>query len=51
VEKGTAPDAVLAKAGSTTPWSNCTRPLCPYPKVAVYKGSGSLEEAASFTCQ
>jgi feruloyl esterase len=27
-----------------------TRPLCPYPKQAVYKGSGSTDEAASFTC-
>lgn len=51
VEKGTAPDAVVAKAGAMTPWPNRTRPLCAYPKVAVYKGSGSLEDAASFTCQ
>ena len=28
-----------------------TRPLCPYPQVARYSGSGSLELAASFTCQ
>jgi len=28
-----------------------TRPLCPYPQVAVYKGSGSTDEAASFTCK
>jgi feruloyl esterase len=27
-----------------------TRPLCAYPKIAKYKGSGSIEEAASFTC-
>lgn len=51
VEKGTAPDAVVAKAGAMTPWPNRTRPLCSYPKTAVYKGSGSLEDAASFTCQ
>lgn len=51
VEKDTAPDSVLAKAGAMTPWPNRTRPLCPYPKVAVYKGSGSVEDAASFTCQ
>jgi feruloyl esterase len=28
-----------------------TRPLCPYPQVAVYKGSGSIDEAANFSCK
>ena len=28
-----------------------TRPLCPYPQVAVYKGTGSIDEAASFSLQ
>ena len=27
-----------------------TRPLCPYPQVARYKGSGSIDESANFTC-
>jgi feruloyl esterase len=27
-----------------------TRPLCPYPQIALYKGSGSLEDAANFSC-
>jgi hypothetical protein len=27
-----------------------TRPLCPYPQTAVYKGSGSTDDAANFTC-
>jgi hypothetical protein len=27
-----------------------TRPLCPYPQVARYKGSGSINESANFTC-
>ncbi len=27
-----------------------TRPLCPYPKVAVYRGAGSTDDAASFVC-
>jgi feruloyl esterase len=27
------------------------RPLCPYPQQAVYKGSGSTDEAANFTCR
>jgi feruloyl esterase len=28
-----------------------TRPLCAYPQFAVYKGSGSLDDAANFECR
>jgi feruloyl esterase len=28
-----------------------TRPLCPYPQIAAYKGSGSLDDASNFTCR
>lgn len=28
-----------------------TRPLCPYPQTAHYKGSGSTDEAANFVCR
>lgn len=27
-----------------------TRPLCAYPEVAKYKGSGSIDDAANFSC-
>jgi feruloyl esterase len=27
-----------------------TRPLCPYPQIAKYKGTGSQNEAANFVC-
>jgi len=27
-----------------------TRPVCPYPQVAIYKGTGSADEAANFRC-
>jgi pimeloyl-ACP methyl ester carboxylesterase len=50
VEKGKAPDQIPAsrvKDGVT----DRTRPLCPYPQVATYKGSGSIDEAASFACR
>jgi feruloyl esterase len=62
VEKGQAPDSVAAAARGSgnaggvnadlpSSWSAArTRPLCAYPKVARYKGSGSVEEAASFSC-
>jgi len=53
VEKGTAPDLILARARKTpdVPWVNRTRPLCPFPKVATYKGSGDVEDAANFECR
>ena len=28
-----------------------TRPLCPYPAIAAYKGSGDTNDAANFTCK
>lgn len=30
--------------------SDRTRPLCPYPQIAVYTGSGGIDDAASFRC-
>jgi len=27
-----------------------TRPICPYPQVAVYKGTGDTNGAANFAC-
>ena len=50
VEKGTAPDRIVGahvENGQTTR----TRPLCPYPMVARYKGEGSIDDAANFACQ
>ena len=42
----------LASFALSKDWSaNRTRPLCAYPAVATYKGSGSLEDAASFSCK
>jgi feruloyl esterase len=50
VEKGKAPDQIIA-SHSTSGKIDRTRPLCPYPKVARYQGTGSHDEAANFTCQ
>ena len=51
VERGLAPDRILATAGDETPWPNRTRPLCPFPKQARYTGEGSIEDASNFICQ
>ncbi len=47
VTTGQAPATLLAtKAGSKV-----SRPLCPYPAVARYKGVGGPDEASSFECR
>lgn len=51
VEKDQAPDRITATAGNNTPWPGRTRPLCAYPKQSRYNGSGSLEDAANFSCR
>jgi hypothetical protein len=51
VEKGVAPDAIIATARAGTPWPGRTRPLCAYPAQARFKGVGELETADSFVCQ
>ena len=54
VEHGDAPDAIIATG---SPTSNCpttdtarTMPLCKFPEVATYKGSGDICVAANWTC-
>jgi len=49
VEHGKAPDAIIA-SHSTKGVIDRTRPLCPYPQVAVYLGSGDPNRAESFSC-
>jgi len=55
VEKGVAPAAIIATKYNTNgnPASGVarTRPLCPYPQVARYTGSGSTDDAANFVCR
>ncbi|PIF92881.1 feruloyl esterase [Acidovorax sp. 62] len=63
VEKGQAPDQVIAgvrAAGNVAgpnpdlpaSWpATRTRPLCPYPQVARYNGTGDVESASSFSCK
>jgi hypothetical protein len=49
VEKGIAPSMLVGEhveGGRTTR----TRPICAYPSVARYKGTGSIDQAENFTC-
>ena len=48
VEKGAAPDSVTA-TGKAFPGRS--RPLCPYPTYAHYRGRGDAEDGKSFECR
>ena len=53
VERGTAPERIIATKSSSdmapVP-AKMTRPLCAFPKVAQYKGSGDTNDEANFVC-
>jgi hypothetical protein len=51
VEGGAAPLKVVATKYKSPGVVERTRPLCPYPQTAHYKGSGSTDEAANFVCK
>ena len=49
VEKSKAPEQIVA-SHLTSGIAGRTRPLCPYPLVAVWKGTGSTDSASNFVC-
>jgi len=49
-ESGEVPKTIIA-SHVTNGSVDRTRPLCPYPQVAVYKGTGSTNDASSFACK
>jgi hypothetical protein len=50
VENGSAPTTLTAIRRDQTGAVIRSRPLCQYPLVAKYNGTGSTDEAANFTC-
>jgi feruloyl esterase len=54
VENGVAPGPIIATkyVNDLDPSQGVkmTRPLCPYPLIAKYKGSGNTNDAANFVC-
>jgi feruloyl esterase len=54
VEEGVEPRGLIATKfvdeAPTTRRVQLTRPLCQYPTVPTYKGSGDPNDAASFVC-
>jgi feruloyl esterase len=51
VEDGVAPERLLASKVDEAGATLMTRPLCPYPEVAVWDGTGDTNDASSFRCQ
>jgi feruloyl esterase len=50
VEKGVPPEKMLATHFDLNGNPDRTRPLCAYPKIAKYNGSGSIDDASNFSC-
>ena len=46
VEKKVAPDAMMGIGAQ-----GMTRPLCPYPQSAEYKGKGNIKDASNWSCK
>ena len=49
LEQGKAPERVVA-SHRTGGQVDRTRPWCPYPQVARYKGTGNTDDATNFVC-
>jgi feruloyl esterase len=45
-EKGVTPAQMIA----FNPQTSLSRPLCPYPQFAKYKGTGNLKDASNWSC-
>jgi Tannase and feruloyl esterase len=50
VEHDRPPDRIIATSDQKSTHPGRSRPLCPYPSVAHYLGSGDVESAQSFSC-
>jgi tannase/feruloyl esterase len=54
VETGKAPDQIIAARfvnNSPAKGVEMTRPLCPYPQQATYRGTGDIHDASNFVCK
>lgn len=51
VERGVTPTRLIAANSGVPAKVTLSRPLCPYPQRAEYKGAGSTREAANFVCR
>ena len=50
VEMGEAPESILTTKYDDDGNVLWTRPICPYPQRAIYKGHGDINDAANYSC-
>jgi feruloyl esterase len=50
VEEGVPPESIVMTKSTEDGQTEWTRPVCVYPNVAKYDGSGDLKDAANWTC-
>ena len=50
VEMGEAPESILTIKYDDDGNVLWTRPICPYPQRAIYKGHGDINDAANYSC-
>lgn len=50
VERGRAPERLVASKLDRDGKATRTRPLCPFPERARYRGTGNTDQAESFAC-
>lgn len=50
VEHNVAPDAIVAEHYNDGAVDR-SRPLCPFPEIAVYDGNGDIDDASNFQCR
>ena len=50
VEEDQAPDRLVAVKQDASGGTRLSRPVCPYPQLAVYDGTGSTDAQGNFTC-
>ena len=54
VERGIAPEKIIAAKYNTEGVRESgiarTRPICPFPQVPIYSGSGSIDDAVNYSC-
>jgi len=51
VERGIAPDKIVAAHLNSSGVPDISRPLCPYPQQSVWTGTGSFNDPANFVCK
>ena len=51
VEQGIAPEKLIATKFDASGTLTRSRPVCPYPAEAVYRGRGDVNDAANFSCR